>query len=292
MQNLIRPCFLLLMMFLMVIAADAQELPTISVQGTLKDANGASVSDGSYTVVFRLFNQEVGGEPVWQEEATVEVVDGIYSHYLGSITPLVSNNFGNMLYLGLKVGSYELSTRKRLTYAPYTFAAVKVTCSGAMGDIKYSSLNPVEFARENGDCWVPMDGRSIVGTKLASALGIANLPDAGGMFLRGQEFASSPNNDPERDSNTPVGSPQGDDVKPHSHSMNPAGAHSHAYEYFVASGPTNLTQNADWTNVRYGVGWEWRNTSSAGDHAHSINNNSGSEARPRNLNLWVYVRIN
>lgn len=292
MENLIQRCFLLLMMSFAVVVVGAQELPTISIQGALKDANGASVTDGMYTVTFRLFNQETGGNPVWQEQAVVEVVGGIYSHYLGSVTPLSSGDFGTVLYLGLKIGNYELNPRTRMTYAPYTFAAATVVCSGGLGDVKYSMLNPVKFAEENGDCWVPMDGRSIVGSRLASIMGVSNVPDAGGMFIRGQEFATSPNNDPDRNSNTAVGTPQGDDVKPHNHSMNGAGAHSHAYEYFLASGPTNLGNRADFTNVRYGQGWQWRNTSEAGNHAHTINNNSGSETRPKNLNFWTYIRIN
>jgi hypothetical protein len=123
MKNLIQRCLLLLMMFLTTIALSAQDLPTLSVQGTLKDANGASVSDGVYTVTFRLFNQETGGTPVWQEEAPVEVIGGIYSHYLGSVTPLEGSDFGTTLYLGLKVGNYELNPRTRMTYAPYTFAS-------------------------------------------------------------------------------------------------------------------------------------------------------------------------
>jgi hypothetical protein len=123
MKNLIQRCLLLLMMFLTTIALSAQDLPTLSVQGTLKDANGASVSDGVYTVTFRLFNQETGGTPVWQEEAPVEVIGGIYSHYLGSVTPLEGSDFGTTLYLGLKVGNFELNPRTRMTYAPYTFAS-------------------------------------------------------------------------------------------------------------------------------------------------------------------------
>ena len=292
MKNLVQPYLLLLAMSLLVNVLGAQELPTISIQGTLKDANGSSVSDGTYTVLFRLFNQEPDGNPVWQEEAPVEVVGGIYSHYLGSINPLSSADFGSTLFLGLKVGNFELNPRTRMTYAPYTFASATVVCSGALGDVKYSILNPAKFAEENGDCWVPMDGRSIAGSLLAAALGVNNVPDAGGLFIRSQEFPGSPNNDPERDSNTPIGSVQGDDVKPHNHTMNNTGGHNHGYDYFVASGPTNLGNQADFTNVRYGIGWEGRATSWAGDHTHQINNNSGTETRPKNLNLWTYIRIN
>lgn len=266
--------------------------PRISIQGILKDANGTTVSDGTYAIIFRLYDQATGGTPLWEEQANVEVVGGIYSHYLGSVTPLNSSDFGTVVYVAVRVGTFELTPRSELTYAPYTFASATVVCSGALGDVKYSILHPAKFAEENGECWVPMDGRSIVGSRLAAALGINNLPDAGGMFLRGQEFASSPNTDPERDANSPIATVQGDDVKPHGHTMGNAGAHTHDYEYFMAGGPTNIGNQANWTNVRYGIGWQWRNTSTSGDHTHTINNNSGNETRPKNLNLWTYIRIN
>lgn len=292
MKNSVMPYWCLLIVFLMTNALSAQELPTISIQGTLKDANGASVSDGVYAVVFRLFNQEVGGNPVWQEEATVEVIGGIYSHYLGSVNPLVSADFGSTLFLGLKVGSFELNPRTRMTYAPYTFASATVVCSGALGDVKYSILNPAKFAEENGDCWVPMDGRSIAGSRLSASLGISNLPDAGGTFFRAQEFATSPDYDRGRSSSSPIATVQGDDVKPHNHSMNSAGHHSHQYGGLSTTVPTNVQCNNCYQNVLLPTGNTTPNTSGAGDHTHTINNNSGDETRPVNLNLWAYIRIN
>lgn len=291
MKNLVQ-LYLLLVISLMVNILGAQELPTISIQGTLKDANGSSVSDGTYTVIFRLFNQETGGNPVWQEESTVEVVGGIYSHYLGSINPLSSGDFGSTLFLGLKVGNFELNPRTRMTYAPYTFASATVVCSGALGDVKYSILNPTKFAEENGDCWVPMDGRSIVGSRLSNAVGMSNLPDAGGTFFRTQEFASSPDYDRGRSSSSPIATVQTDDVKPHNHSMSSAGEHSHQYTRLSTTVPTNVQCNNCYQNVLLPTGQYADNTSSSGNHVHTINNNDGAETRPVNLNLWAYIRIN
>lgn len=292
MKKLIQPYLLLLAMSCMVIALSAQEFPVINIQGTLKDGDGSALPDGTYSVIFRLFNQETDGELVWQEEATVESVGGIFIHNLGSMNQLNSRVFSTTVYLGLKVGNFEMNPRTRMTYAPYTFTSTTVICSGALGDVKYSTLSPAKFAEVNGACWVPMDGRSIVGSRLAAKIGISNLPDAGGMFIRGQEFASSPNYDTGRDSNSPIAAAQIDDVKPHNHSMNNAGGHNHIYDYFVASGPTNLRSRADFTNIRYGIGWQGRSTSTAGNHAHEIYNNSGNETRPKNQNLWTYIRIN
>jgi hypothetical protein len=280
------------MLFCAIATSVAAQSPRISIQGILKDANGVSVSDGTYAITFRLYNQATGGTHLWEEQANVEVVGGIYSHYLGSVTPLNTANFASVVYVPVRVGTFELTPRSELTYAPYTFASATVVCSGALGDIKYSILNPQEFAEENGDCWVPMDGRNIVGSRLSSKLGMNNLPDAGGMFLRGQEFANGPDNDPDRDSSSPIATMQSDGVKPHSHTMNNAGAHTHGYEYFIASTPHDLRAGGDYTSVRFGYGWQSRNTTTSGDHTHTINDNDGSETRPKNLNVWTYIRIN
>jgi hypothetical protein len=278
----------------------AQESPTISIQGTLKDATGSSVDDGTYTVTFRLFNVESGGSAVWQEEAPVEVVGGIYTHYLGSVTPLNPANFGNVLYLGLKVGNYELNPRTKLTYAPYTFASATVVCSGAVGDVKYSVLNPTQFAAVNGDCWVPFDGRALAGnSQLRQITGWSSLPDVGGTFFRAQEFPGSPDRDPGRTSGSTIATVQAEELKSHGHSINDPG-HSHGsgsqvYETpgvnTITGGVTFLTLMSNYagvynfTPVSVGGG----GSSSTGI---SISSSGGAETRPVNTNLWVYIRIN
>ena len=109
------------LMFAFAGIAGAQN-PKISMQGALKSANGSSVPDGTYTVVFKLYTTETGGSPVWEETAQVDVVGGIYSHYLGSINPLEASDFTTTLYLGVRLGSYELVPRSELAYSPYSFS--------------------------------------------------------------------------------------------------------------------------------------------------------------------------
>jgi len=145
----------------------AQTNPKISVQGTLKASNGATVADGTYAVTFNLYDVAIGGTPLWFEDAMVEVLGGIYTHYLGTNKPLVAADFAKPLFLGVKVNNYELVPRTEFSYAPYAFSVATVSCSGAVGDVKYSILNPTDFVKENGDCWVPMDGRSLAGSRLA-----------------------------------------------------------------------------------------------------------------------------
>jgi len=268
----------------------AQAPARISIQGTLKNSDGASVADGTYAVKFRLYREEMGGTHLWEEEAAVEVVGGIYSHYLGSVVPLEGADFSGTLFLGVRIGNFEFIPRTEMTYAPYTFAsniAQKVVCSGAVGDIKYSILNPTQFAAVNGDCWVPLDGRPMAGgTLLAQITGLTTLPDVGGAFLRAQEFPNSPNRDPGRTSGSQVGVVQADDFKRHNHSINDPG-HSHSGGAFWPSG--------NWPAQNQGAGDEdytrFTNTGSSTTGI-TINNNGGDETRPVNMNFWVYIRIN
>ncbi|MBL7795861.1 MAG: hypothetical protein JNJ90_05090 [Saprospiraceae bacterium] len=285
----------------------AQTTPQISVQGTLKTASGTPAPDGTQTVTFRLYNVETGGTHLWEETADVEIVGGIYSHYLGSVTPLNAANFANTLYLAVKVGSYELTPRNRLAYAPYAFSVYSAVCSGAVGDIKFSILNPTDFALENGPCWVPMKGQSLAGSKLAQYTGSynnSNLPDGSGRFIRAQEFPGSPNNiDDDRDSNTPIGQAQGESFRGHNHTMQNAGAHTHTIilghnrdDEGGGGGPDDWSFNDgsdDGSRPPRDISTvPGHSVSTNGSHTHTIDPAGGTETRPDNLNFWIYIRIN
>ncbi|MDO8365984.1 MAG: hypothetical protein Q7T20_04240 [Saprospiraceae bacterium] len=265
--------------------------PKISIQGTLKTADGNTVVDGTYNVTFRLYNVETGGTPLWFENATVDVIGGIYSHYLGSGTALNVADFATTLYMGVKVGNYELTPRTELSYSPYSFTTYSTVCSGAVGDIKHSILNPTQFAAVNGACWVPMDGRALASTdQLRVITGMLSVPDGSGLFLRSQEFSGGADNDPSRTSASAIATLQGEAVQLHNHGVNDPG-HAHNYDdsnreqggtsYFIAggerfSGPITSSNQLTQFNTT-GI---------------SIQNAGGPETRPKNLNFWVYIRIN
>lgn len=275
--------------------------PKISIQGTLKKASGEPVDDGYYRVTFKLYNDMTAGSVVWQETSdSVEVNGGIYSHSLGSVTALTTAAFMTTAYLGVKVGSYEMTPRTEITYAPYAFAVYSAICSGAVGDVKFSILNPTQFAAENGNCWIPLDGRSISGSRLNSYL--SSIPNAGGMFLRAQEFDNSNNIDDDRNSTSTIATPQGESFRQHNHYSNTstAGDHAHGYkdiyttERYTSDDGYKGIQGSDSDNT-HPANTPWyldRTTNSGGSHSHTIQNDGGSETRPDNLNLWIYIRIN
>jgi hypothetical protein len=290
-----RSAFQLLMVFALATVCTVQlaaQNPKISIQGTLKTASGASVSDGPQTVTFRLYNVAIGGTHLWEEVADVDVVGGIYSHYLGSVTPLNAGDFGTTLFLGVRIGSYELTPRSELSYSPYAFSVYTTVCSGAVGDVKYSILNPTQFAQANGACWVPMDGRALAVTdQLRSQFGWTNVPDAGGLFMRAQEFSTSPDRDASRTSASPIGAFQDQAVQTHGHNVSDPG-HGHTFNdtyrdqggtsYDIAGGQRfsgGLTSSSD-------------NTSNDATGISIPSSGNGPETRPRNINLWAYIRIN
>jgi len=288
--------------FLMIVALactfsvslSAQGIPKISIQGTLKSANGASVPDGQYSVRFNLYNTAIGGTALWHEDTIVEVVGSLYSHYLGSVNPLNGADFDTTLYLGVKVGSYELTPRSELSYAPYAlsvYTAQTVVCSGAVGDVKYSILNPSQFAAQNGLCWVPMDGRAMVASdKLRQVTGLTAVPNGGGLFLRSQEFSTSSDYDKSRTSGSPIATVQTEAIQSHNHGVNDPG-HAHSFDdYYRAQGGTSYNISG---GERFQGGLTSDNHSTYNNTTGiSIQNVGGPETRPVNMNMWVYIRIN
>lgn len=293
----------------------AQQTKKISLQGFLKDANGKAVADGQQTITFKLYSEETATTAEWTEDQTINVFGGVYSTHLGKTIPLDNLNWGaKTYYVGVTVQGTELTPRTELTFAPYSLGSPKaqeVVCSGAVGDIKHSILDPAQFAAVNGNCWVPMDGRNIAGSKLATILNRTTVPDGGGLFIRSQEFPNSTNFDDDRTSSSPIASFQGESLKSHAHSATLSvsasggtsadGQHSHSWTLYSDGGNGGAGQVTGRTHVE-GGNWQVRNTSTDGNHSHSVsvsgsasgntNNSGGSETRPDNLNFWVYIRIN
>ena len=279
-----------------------QQVKKISVQGFLKDGTGKAVTDGNQEITFKLYSTETGGTAAWTGTQTVKITGGVYSAYLGTATnPIESLNWGSSTYfVGVTIGTDELTPRTELTFAPYSLGSPKaqeVVCSGAVGDVKYSILNPQQFAAVNGSCWVPMDGGGMSGSKLAAIIGRANVPDASGLFLRGQESQSgTTDNDPGRNSGTTIATLQSDVFASHNHTgnTNSAGEHSHTYtDYYPNTYQWNVQDGSTGTYLHKQTNSVYTNTTSySGNHNHTITADGGSETRPKNLNLWTYIRIN
>ncbi len=115
-QNL-KCCVRALVFALVVLAvsvAHAALTKQLSYQGRLLDASGVPVPNGTYTVVFSIYNVSTGGSPLWTETQNVAVDKGGFAVYLGSVTPLTVL-FNEDYFLGIKVGSDpEMTPRLKL----------------------------------------------------------------------------------------------------------------------------------------------------------------------------------
>ena len=74
----------------------------INYQGKLTDNLGATVTDGTYNMAFHLYTE--AGVVIWSSTTTVPVASGLFSHMLGSSTPLTGVDFNQTLYLGVEIG--------------------------------------------------------------------------------------------------------------------------------------------------------------------------------------------
>jgi hypothetical protein len=109
----LRLCLLaLLSSFILHPSSFAAEAPLyIPFQGQVTDQNRNLVADGQYSVIFNLYDQAVGGQPVWSERHTkIGVTRGMINVFLGSISTLANVDFSQTKYLGITVDADNLAT--------------------------------------------------------------------------------------------------------------------------------------------------------------------------------------
>ena len=91
----------------------------LSYQGFLTVGNAGPVSDGQYTINFRLFDQEEGGTEFWSETHLSTISDGLVSALLGSngqpIETVPMNSF-----LEVEIDGNVLSPRQQITSVLYS----------------------------------------------------------------------------------------------------------------------------------------------------------------------------
>ena len=116
---------LLLLCFLVALVFETSAQATLSMQGTIRNSTGAAISDGIYSITFKLYTNESGGAPVWTEtQDNIKVVGGVYSALLGAANPLTAA-FNVPYFVGISIdGGSELIPRFRLTSAPYALALI------------------------------------------------------------------------------------------------------------------------------------------------------------------------
>ena len=112
--------------FLFLAPAAAAPL-VVSYQGLLTDSGGAPVN-GTASFVFQIFAAASGGSSLWTEtQPSVQVVDGVYTVELGSVTPFPPALFdGSERYLAVTANGELMTPRQRMTSVPYALSAARV----------------------------------------------------------------------------------------------------------------------------------------------------------------------
>ncbi len=296
----------------LTLSLSAQFHPMLDAQGVLKDADGFPVEDGPQEMTFRLYPDAVSNDAIWSETVTLQVSGGAYQHYLGSLTPIDQRIFENTVYLGVSVDGVELTPRSTFTVTPYAIALT--SCTGAVGDVKMSVLNPEEFTAENGECWELMSGQALPAeSKLAELTNWQALPDARGRFLRSFDSRGVDGNDSDRGNNPQAGTYQNRVFKRHNHNLalEDSGNSDGLRQPILFStsnatfGSTNTFYYSSLHAIRggnYGCGPGGQhfvlipmsdgedNTFNILSHTHDIGMSGGTETRPKNINLYLYMR--
>ncbi len=124
--------------------AVAQVPRKLGYQGRLLNADGTP-AQGTVQLRFDLFAATTGGASLWSETQTIVLSDGLYSTFLGEVTPLPDTVFdGSERYLELTVGGAALSPRQRVASVPYALVArdPRLLASCADGEVlKWSAAN-------------------------------------------------------------------------------------------------------------------------------------------------------
>jgi microcystin-dependent protein len=198
-------------------AAGAQPAPVpelLNYQGLVYLDSGSSDVNGTYRLVFRLYDAAIGGTLLWGEALDeVQVVNGHFNVVFGNGLPVDGAPHGVLsdvfkhshVYLEIAVGTDEpIRVRQRFIAAPYAFAAQHA--ESAVHGVPPGTVAPFAGGQiPHG--WLPCDGAAISKTDypaLYTALSDAGMciwgesdamfyvPNLGGRAVAGANAASVP----------------------------------------------------------------------------------------------------
>ncbi len=128
--------------------ANAQVPQIINFQGLATNAGSITpVTDGQYSVAFRLYESTSGGSAVWSENQTVTVARGLFKANLGIVTPF-SLKFDKPYYLGITINNGTELPRTEFTSAPYSLHSRSAEIATTVADNAITSAKIADRAVE------------------------------------------------------------------------------------------------------------------------------------------------
>lgn len=104
----------------------------ITYQGKLLTAEGLPLTNNAQSITFSIYNVNIGGEAIWTETQSVNVVNGLYTVVLGSVSALPSDLTANAgLYLEVIIDGTPLVPRTRMHSVPYALMAQTIDQNAA-----------------------------------------------------------------------------------------------------------------------------------------------------------------
>jgi len=155
-KNILYTFTLLMAAFLLLSANFAGAIPPlVSYQGKITD-NAQNTLDGTYQMVFRLFDFE-GMSPMWAEQQAVNISDGVYTVYLGAGANIIGGDLAAALFstgdrwLEVEIAGEVLSPRQQLTSVVYAFRAQEADFAMEAGNADtLDGLDAAQFMGTSG----------------------------------------------------------------------------------------------------------------------------------------------
>ncbi len=135
----------------LALAASARaEVPTtIGFTARLVDDKTGAELVGSHALVFRLFDAETGGNPLWTESVDAELEDGLLFYDLGSTEPLSATVLdGRKLFLEVTLDDVVMEPRVTIGSVPYAVRATEAANATTIGGLDIDQIQK----RISGQC--------------------------------------------------------------------------------------------------------------------------------------------
>ncbi|MEN9281134.1 MAG: hypothetical protein RL594_69 [Bacteroidota bacterium] len=121
------------LLVLAIVAPAQTSIPRMfTYQGVLTTPSGDAVPNGPYEVTIRLYNESIGGAPLWEETHTITTVNGVFDAVMGRSVPLTLT-FDQQYWLAVEIADEgEMTPRTRLTAVPYALFAERARVADSL----------------------------------------------------------------------------------------------------------------------------------------------------------------
>jgi hypothetical protein len=119
---------------------------TMNYQGLLEEEGEPAA--GTKSMTFRLFMDESGGAPLWEETRDVDVTGGLFSTVLGEANPIAGLDFSETYYLEVEVEGEVMSPREALSSVGYAKMADSAIQADLLDGMHASSFAEAEHTHD------------------------------------------------------------------------------------------------------------------------------------------------